>query len=164
MSGFEAYPRLYQEKSAVTLTLLRRWRSYVASGLWAHGILSSGNAATRRSAWSSLRSRRSRARSAPVPHNQTPWSGFAATIRVRWTFTWLAGNRDAKWIGLVPPKGRAAFELAAEDADCPLGMNFFLVRQGRGYWTGPLRPRGDVIIELVIEKYAGLSAARLLNE
>jgi hypothetical protein len=74
------------------------------------------------------------------------------------------GNRDAKWIGLIPPKGRAAFELAAEDADCPLGMNFFLVRQGRGYWTGPLRPRGDVIIELVIEKYAGLSAARLLNE
>jgi hypothetical protein len=27
MSGFEAYPRLYQEKSADRLTLLPRWRS-----------------------------------------------------------------------------------------------------------------------------------------
>jgi hypothetical protein len=74
------------------------------------------------------------------------------------------GDGHAKWVGLVPAKGSAAFKLAAEDTYCPLGLNFLLVRQGRGYWAGPLRPREDAIIELVIEKYAGLSAARLLNE
>jgi hypothetical protein len=77
----------------------------------------------------------------------------------------LCGNRNAKWLGLVPVKGAAAFELAAEETYCPWGLNFFLVvrGQGRGYWAGPLRPRGSAAIELVIEKYAGLSAARLLG-
>jgi hypothetical protein len=76
----------------------------------------------------------------------------------------LCGNRKAKWVGLVPAKGSAAFELAAEDTYCPLGLNFFLVRQGRAYWAGPLRTHGSATIELVIEKYAGLSAARLLSD
>jgi hypothetical protein len=77
----------------------------------------------------------------------------------------LCGNRNAKWVGLVPAKARAAFELPAEEAYCPWGLNFFLVvrGQGRGYWAGPLRPQGSDAIELVIEKYAGLSAARLLG-
>jgi hypothetical protein len=77
----------------------------------------------------------------------------------------LCGNQNAKWVGVVPAKGAAAFELAGEDTYCPWGLNFFLVvrNQGRGYWAGPVRPGTRAAIELVIEKYAGLSAARLLG-
>jgi hypothetical protein len=32
---------------------------------------------------------------------------------------------------------------------------------GRGYWAGPVRPRNGNLVELVIEKYAGLSSARV---
>lgn len=75
----------------------------------------------------------------------------------------LCGNRDAKWLGVVSAKGGAAFEIPSEEARCVSGLNFFLVvrNSGRGYWVGPLRPRAGAQIHLVIEKYAGLSAARL---
>ena len=76
----------------------------------------------------------------------------------------MCGYLEAKWIGVVPAKESAAFELAAEDASCPSGLNFFLVRQGRGYWAGPVRAQGSSTIELVIEKYAGLSTARSLSD
>ena len=78
----------------------------------------------------------------------------------------LCGNQNAKWVGVVPAKGAAAFELAAEDMYCPRGLNFFVVvrNQGRGYWAGPIRPFTSAAIELVIEKYAGLSAARPLRD
>jgi hypothetical protein len=78
----------------------------------------------------------------------------------------LCGNRDAKLVGVVPAKGAAAFELAGEETYCPWGLNFFLVvrNQGRGYWVGPVRPRTSGAIELVIEKYAGLSMARSLRD
>jgi hypothetical protein len=36
-------------------------------------------------------------------------------------------------------------------------------RNGRGYWVGPFRHRG-ARVELVIEKYAGLSSARLIED
>jgi len=77
----------------------------------------------------------------------------------------LCGNRNAKWLGRVPVKGAAAFDIAAEETYCPWGLNFFLVvrSQGRGYWAGPVRPLGAATIELVIEKYAGLSMARLVR-
>jgi hypothetical protein len=57
----------------------------------------------------------------------------------------LCGDRDAQWLGAR-------------------GWNFFLVvrRSGRGYWAGPIRPGPGAAVELVIEKYAGLSSARLL--
>jgi hypothetical protein len=76
------------------------------------------------------------------------------------------GSQNAKWVAVVPAKGAAAFELAREDTYCPWGLNFFLVvrKQGRGYWAGPVRPGMRTAIELVIEKYAGLSAARLLRD
>jgi hypothetical protein len=78
----------------------------------------------------------------------------------------LCGNQDAKWVGVVPAKGAALFELAGEDRYCPVGLNFFLVvrNQNRGYWTAAVRPATSATIELVIEKYAGLSGARLLKD
>ena len=79
----------------------------------------------------------------------------------------LCGNRDAKWLGLVPAKGDTGYEIAAEATYCPWGLNFFLVvrNQRRGYWAGPVRLRGvAAAIELVIGKYAGLSTARLLGQ
>jgi hypothetical protein len=47
-----------------------------------------------------------------------------------------------------------------------MGLNFFLVvrRQGRGYWAGPVWPQAGTHIEVVIEKYAGLSMAGLRRE
>ncbi len=78
----------------------------------------------------------------------------------------LCGDRDARWLGLVSEKGAAALEIPAGHARCMQGLNFFLVvrRSGRGYWVGPLRPQAGVYIDLVIEKYAGLSTAHLRSD
>ena len=78
----------------------------------------------------------------------------------------LCGDHDAKWVGVVPARGAASFELTGEDTGCPRGLSFFLVIRdhGRGYWAGPVRPGTRAAIELVIEKYAGLSAARVMRD
>jgi hypothetical protein len=77
----------------------------------------------------------------------------------------LCGDRDARWLGVVSKKGAAAFEIPAGVARCVSGLNFFLVSRdrGRGYWVGPIRPQAGGQIDLVIEKYAGLSTARVRN-
>lgn len=78
----------------------------------------------------------------------------------------LCGDSDARWLGVVPEKGAAAFEIPVAQTRCPWGLNFFLVvrDQGRGYWAGPVRPRADTRIDLVIEKYAGLSTTQVRNQ
>jgi hypothetical protein len=75
----------------------------------------------------------------------------------------LCGDRDARWLGVVSSKGAASFEFPAESAHCAAGLNFFLLHRDRerGYWVGPIRPRPGELIELVIEKYAPLSTARV---
>lgn len=78
----------------------------------------------------------------------------------------LCGSHDAQWLGTVSEKGSDAFEIPAGRPHCWQGLNFFLVHRklGRGYWVGPLRPERSQAIELVIEKYAGLSSARLFYD
>ncbi|MGH7527891.1 MAG: hypothetical protein ACREMX_14440 [Gemmatimonadales bacterium] len=78
----------------------------------------------------------------------------------------LCGDRDARWLGVVSKKGVAAFEFPAAVGRCVSGLNFFLVSRdrGRGYWAGPVRPQRGGYIDLVIEKYAGLSTARVRND
>jgi hypothetical protein len=78
----------------------------------------------------------------------------------------LCGDRDAVRLGVVPPEEAGRFEIPTSRARCVRGLNFFLVRWdlNRGYWVGPFRPRGGVGIDLTIEKYAGLSSARLLED
>jgi hypothetical protein len=78
----------------------------------------------------------------------------------------LCGDHDARWLGTVSEKGSDAFEIPAGQTSCVEGLNFFLVDHyvGRGYWVGPLRPQRSQVIQLVIEKYAGLSSARLVDE
>jgi hypothetical protein len=73
------------------------------------------------------------------------------------------GDRDPIWLGVAPPDQSVAFEIPARQAECSRGLNFFLVvwEQGRGYWAGPVRPRWGAPIQVVIEKYAGLSTAEL---
>jgi hypothetical protein len=75
----------------------------------------------------------------------------------------LCGSHDAQWLGTVSEKGSDAFEIPAGQPRCVEGLNFFLVDRhlNRGYWVGPLRPQRSQAIELVIERYAGLSSARL---
>jgi hypothetical protein len=75
----------------------------------------------------------------------------------------LCGSRDAHWLGEVSARGADAFEVPGPQRNCARGLNFFLVVRslGRGYWVGPLRPRQGEVVDVVIEKYAGLSSARL---
>lgn len=77
----------------------------------------------------------------------------------------LCGSSNARWLGSVSEKGSEAFEIPLGQPFCVQGLNFFLVVRnfGRGYWVGPFRPdRGDAI-DLVIERYAGLSSAQVRN-
>ncbi len=75
----------------------------------------------------------------------------------------LCGDHDAQWLGSVEAKERGAMEIPAGHQYCVQGLNFFLIvrRSGRGYWVGPFRPQGATQVDLVIEKYAGLSTATL---
>ncbi len=77
----------------------------------------------------------------------------------------LCGDRDAEWLGVVEAQQREAFEIRAGYPYCWRGLNFFLVvrRSGRGYWVGPFRHQRGAQVDLVIEKYAGLSSARLVQ-
>ncbi len=85
-------------------------------------------------------------------HNRSPVDVFL-----------LCGSSQARWLGSVPKDGSDGFEIPAEQRSCASGLNFFLVVQNmaHGYWVGPLRPLGGDAVELVIEKYAGLSNARV---
>jgi hypothetical protein len=78
----------------------------------------------------------------------------------------LCGDHDAEWLGAVDPRQRTAFEIPAGRRSCVQGLNFFLVVRhlGWGYWVGPFRPQGGARVDLVIEKYAGLSSARVIRE
>jgi hypothetical protein len=73
----------------------------------------------------------------------------------------LCGDRDARWLGVVPPGEAAALDFPNAQTRCVRGLNFFLVARevNHGYWVGPTYPRDGSNIELVIEKYAGLSSA-----
>jgi hypothetical protein len=78
----------------------------------------------------------------------------------------LCGDRDAQWLGVVGPKEAAALDFPYARTRCARGLNFFLVSRdvNHGYWVGPMYPRAGSRIDLVIEKYAGLSSANLSRE
>ncbi len=78
----------------------------------------------------------------------------------------LCGDRDAQWLGVISAKEMASFEVPASRARCVQGVNFFLVPRdfNRGYWVGPLQLRSYSSVHLTIEKYAGLSIARVDND
>jgi hypothetical protein len=78
----------------------------------------------------------------------------------------LCGDRDAEWLGVVPSKVNELFEVPTSRARCVQGLNFFLVPRdfNRGYWVGPFQPQTGSSVHLTIEKYAGLSAARVDND
>lgn len=75
----------------------------------------------------------------------------------------LCGDRDAQWLGVVPGKEGGLFEVPSSRARCLRGLNFFLVHRdlNRGYWVGPLGLQVASTVHLTIEKYAGLSNARV---
>ena len=76
----------------------------------------------------------------------------------------LCGDRNPQLLGTVPKQGAAEYAISRERRLCALGLNFFLVvqTQRRGYWVGPIRGvRASSYVELVIEKYAGLSSVNL---
>ena len=75
----------------------------------------------------------------------------------------LCGDRDAVRLGLVHRGESQAFEIPSSRTICASGLNFFLVPTNinRGYWVGPFRPQSGLGVDLMIEKYAPLSSARL---
>ncbi|MFL5513064.1 MAG: hypothetical protein ACJ8AQ_01905 [Gemmatimonadales bacterium] len=75
----------------------------------------------------------------------------------------MCGDRDAQWLGVLQPNEAGAFEFPSARTQCTQGLNFFLVDRNhkRGYWVGPMYPQNGSQIDLVIEKYAGLSSASL---
>jgi hypothetical protein len=78
----------------------------------------------------------------------------------------LCGGRDARWLGVIGPNETGALNFPYAQARCVQGLNFFLVdhAHNRGYWVGPMHLQGGSRIDLVIEKYAGLSTANLSRE
>jgi hypothetical protein len=78
----------------------------------------------------------------------------------------LCGNRDAQWLGLIGPHEATELNFSSARTRCVQGMNFFLVdrKHNHGYWVGPIFPARDSRIELVIERYAGLSSASLARD
>ena len=78
----------------------------------------------------------------------------------------LCGDQDARWLGVVGPKEAAALDFQYAQTRCARGLNFFLVARdfNQGYWVGPMYPQACSRIDLVIEKYAGLSSANLSRE
>jgi hypothetical protein len=78
----------------------------------------------------------------------------------------LCGDQDARWLGVVRPTEAAALDFPYAQTRCARGLNFFLVARDfkRGYWVGPMYPQAGSRIDLVIEKYAGLSSANLSRE
>ena len=76
----------------------------------------------------------------------------------------LCGDHNAEWLGVSEGKWGRFFEVPATRASCLEGVNFFLVQRNtnRGYWVGPLRLHPRSAIQLTIERYAGLSSARVV--
>ena len=75
----------------------------------------------------------------------------------------LCGDHEARRLGPVPQHSAAAFAISPAQRRCAVGLNFFLVFRDRrrGYWVGPIRPKASSSVQLVIEKYAGLSSANV---
>jgi hypothetical protein len=76
----------------------------------------------------------------------------------------LCGDREARWLGVIGPhETGATLDFPSERTRCVQGLNFFLLdrEHNHGYWVGPMYLLRDSRIDLVIEKYAGLSTVNL---
>ena len=78
----------------------------------------------------------------------------------------LCGDRDPRWLGVLGLNDVQALDFPSTHARCVQGLNFFLVdrEHNHGYWVGPMHLQAGSRIELVIERYAGLSTANLRRE
>jgi hypothetical protein len=73
------------------------------------------------------------------------------------------GLREGRWLGSIPKKGAAAFEIPPEAARCSSGQSSFLaVSDGAGsYWARPIRLQAGEQVDLAIDRYVGRSIARV---
>jgi hypothetical protein len=73
------------------------------------------------------------------------------------------GVREGRWLGFIPKKGTAAFEIPPEAARCAPDWNSFLaVSDGAGScWARPIRLQAGEQVDLVVERYVGRSTARV---
>jgi hypothetical protein len=76
----------------------------------------------------------------------------------------LCGDREPRWLGVIGPNETGAtLDFPSGRTRCVQGLNFFIVDRdhNHGYWVGPMYLQRGSRIDLVIEKYAGLSTANL---
>jgi hypothetical protein len=73
------------------------------------------------------------------------------------------GVREGRWLGSIPKKGAAAFEIPTESARCASGWSSYLaVSDGGGsYWARPIQLQDGEQVDLVIERHVGRSIARV---
>ncbi|MGH7580771.1 MAG: hypothetical protein ACREM9_11405 [Gemmatimonadales bacterium] len=73
------------------------------------------------------------------------------------------GIHEGRWLGSIPKRGTAAFEIPPEEARCTSGRKFFLAMSNRAgtYWARPVRLQGGDRVDLVIERFLGRSSARV---
>lgn len=78
----------------------------------------------------------------------------------------LCGDREPRWLGVIGPNEAGALNFPSGQARCVQGLNFYLVDRDRhrGYWVGPMHLQRGFRIDLVIERYAGLSTVKLSRE
>ncbi|HEY7635570.1 MAG TPA: hypothetical protein VH763_08505 [Gemmatimonadales bacterium] len=76
------------------------------------------------------------------------------------------GHHDPTLLGSIPVRGSDGYQISPRQRRCLEGLTFLVVVQeaARGYRVGPVNPTSGSSIQLVIEKYAGLSTAWVFDE
>jgi len=102
---------------------------------------------------------------APGPSDPTPTPLWVRSHNRSPIDVYVQCGGRSQWLGTVSQKGNDGLQIPPENRLCAQGVNFFLVVQdfGMGYWVGPVRFRRGQDVQLVIEKYAGLSSAQVLE-
>jgi len=102
---------------------------------------------------------------APAPPDPTPTPLWVRSHNQSPIDVYVQCGGKSQWLGTVGQKEADALQIPPEHRLCARGVNFFLVVQdfGQGYWVGPVTFRRGQVVEVVIEKYAGLSSAQVLD-
>jgi hypothetical protein len=102
---------------------------------------------------------------APGPPDPTPTPLWVRSHNRSPIDVYVQCGGKTQWLGTISQKGADALQIPAEHRLCARGVHFFIVSQdfGMGYWVGPVRFRRGQAVQMVIEKYAGLSSVETLD-
>jgi hypothetical protein len=102
---------------------------------------------------------------APGPPDPTPTPLWIRSHNQSPIDIYVQCGGTTQWLGTIGQQGAGDLKIPAENRLCARGVNFFLVVEdfGRGYWVGPVAFHRGQAVQMVIEKYAGLSSAEVLD-